>query len=62
MHTVAVADLPHPPAVEGSRDVKDYWWHLDAVPSHAWNRWRYHHPQAVPAARAAWIGCPSVGR
>jgi hypothetical protein len=27
-------------------DVKDYWWYLDAVPSHAWNRWRYHYPQA----------------
>ena len=30
-------------------DVKEYWWYLDAVPSHAWNRWRYHYPQgAVP--------------
>ena len=27
-------------------DVKDYWWYLDAIPSHAWNRWRYHYPQA----------------
>ena len=26
-------------------DVKDYWWYLDAIPSHAWNRWRYHYPQ-----------------
>jgi hypothetical protein len=26
-------------------DVKDYWWYLDSVPSHAWNRWRYHYPQ-----------------
>jgi hypothetical protein len=26
-------------------DVKDYWWYLDALPSHAWNRWRYHYPQ-----------------
>jgi hypothetical protein len=26
-------------------DVKDYWWFLDAVPSHAWNTWRYHYPQ-----------------
>jgi hypothetical protein len=26
-------------------DVKEYWWFLDAVPSHAWNRWRYHYPQ-----------------
>ncbi len=27
-------------------DVKEYWWFLDAVPSHAWLRWRYHYPQA----------------
>jgi hypothetical protein len=26
-------------------DVKEYWWFLDAVPSHAWNSWRYHYPQ-----------------
>jgi len=26
-------------------DVKEYWWYLDAVPSHGWNRWRYHYPQ-----------------
>ena len=26
-------------------DVKEYWWYLDAVPSHAWNTWRYHYPQ-----------------
>jgi hypothetical protein len=28
-------------------DVKEYWWYLDAVPSHAWNQWRYHYPQAA---------------
>ena len=28
-------------------DVKDYWWYLDTVPSHAWNRWRYHYPHAA---------------
>ena len=28
-------------------DVKEYWWYLDNVPSHAWNRWRYHYPQAA---------------
>jgi len=28
-------------------DVKEHWWYLDAVPSHAWNRWRYHYPQAA---------------
>ncbi|WP_208103793.1 MGH1-like glycoside hydrolase domain-containing protein [Mycolicibacterium sp. CBMA 226] len=26
-------------------DVKEYWWYLDAVPSHALNHWRYHYPQ-----------------
>ncbi len=26
-------------------DVKEYWWYLDALPSHAWNAWRYHYPQ-----------------
>src|SRR5919202_540586 len=25
-------------------DAKEYWWFVDAVPSHAWNRWRYHYP------------------
>ncbi len=28
-------------------DAKDYWWYLDATPSHAWMRWRYHYPQAA---------------
>jgi hypothetical protein len=28
-------------------DVKDYWWYLDTVPSHSWNRWRYHYPHAA---------------
>ncbi|HEY6311282.1 MAG TPA: hypothetical protein VIY52_10825 [Streptosporangiaceae bacterium] len=28
-------------------DVKEHWWYLDAIPSHAWNRWRYHYPQAA---------------
>jgi hypothetical protein len=27
-------------------DVKEYWWYLDSVPSHRWNKWRYHYPQA----------------
>ncbi|HVN50560.1 MAG TPA: hypothetical protein VMT43_03960, partial [Acidimicrobiales bacterium] len=26
-------------------DVKECYWYLDAVPSHAWLRWRYHYPQ-----------------
>ncbi len=26
-------------------DAKEYWWYLDSIPSHAWNRWRYHYPQ-----------------
>ena len=33
-------------------DVKEYWWYLDALPSSAWLRWRYHYPQArVPVRR-----------
>lgn len=28
-------------------DVKEYWWYLDATPSHSWNTWRYHYPQAA---------------
>jgi hypothetical protein len=28
-------------------DVKDYWWYLDATPTHSWMRWRYHYPQAA---------------
>ena len=28
-------------------DVKEYWWYLDALPSHAWNRWRYHYPHSA---------------
>ena len=28
-------------------DVKEYWWYLDALPSHAYLRWRYHYPQAA---------------
>jgi hypothetical protein len=28
-------------------DVKEHWWYLDSIPSHAWNRWRYHYPQAA---------------
>ena len=32
-------------------DAKDYWWYLDALPSHALLRWRYHYPQqAFPYA------------
>ena len=27
-------------------DVKEHWWYTDAVPSHAWNTWVYHYPQA----------------
>jgi Glycosyl hydrolase family 63 C-terminal domain len=28
-------------------DAKEYWWYLDATPSHSWNRWRYHYPHAA---------------
>ncbi|HEV8459402.1 MAG TPA: hypothetical protein VGQ38_01730 [Gaiellaceae bacterium] len=26
-------------------DVKEYWWYLEGLPSHALLRWRYHYPQ-----------------
>jgi hypothetical protein len=33
-------------------DVKEYWWYLEGLPSHALLRWRYHYPQAeFPYAR-----------
>ena len=28
-------------------DVKEYWWYLEGLPSHALLRWRYHYPQAA---------------
>ncbi len=28
-------------------DVKEYWWYLDATPTHSHMRWRYHYPQAA---------------
>ena len=28
-------------------DAKEYWWYLDATPSHSWLRWRYHYPQGA---------------
>ena len=28
-------------------DVKEYWWYLDATPTHSYLRWRYHYPQAA---------------
>ena len=34
------------PANHGE-DAKEYWWYLGALPSHAWNRWRYHYPQSA---------------
>ncbi len=27
-------------------DVKEYWWYRDGTPTHSWNTWRYHYPQA----------------
>jgi hypothetical protein len=30
-----------PPEGNHGEDVKDYWWYLDTVLSHAWNRWRH---------------------
>jgi hypothetical protein len=28
-------------------DVKEYWWYLEGLPSHALLNWRYHYPQAA---------------
>ncbi|WP_433041563.1 MGH1-like glycoside hydrolase domain-containing protein [Dactylosporangium sp. CS-033363] len=28
-------------------DAKEYWWYLDATPSHSRLKWRYHYPQAA---------------
>lgn len=28
-------------------DVKEYWWYLDSTPTHSFNTWRYHYPQAA---------------
>jgi hypothetical protein len=28
-------------------DVKEYWWYLEGLPSHALLRWRYHYPQVA---------------
>jgi len=48
-------------------DAKEHWWYLDAVPSHAWNRWRYHYPQqssptpiSLPRTPAATAPNPST--
>ena len=41
-------------------DVKEYWWYLDAVPSHAWNRWRYHYPQGRTRIRTCSMTQESV--
>jgi Glycosyl hydrolase family 63 C-terminal domain len=27
-------------------DAKEYWWFLDATPTHSWLRWKYMYPQA----------------
>ncbi|WP_411285864.1 MGH1-like glycoside hydrolase domain-containing protein [Lapillicoccus sp.] len=28
-------------------DVKEYWWHVDATPTHSWAEWLYRYPQAA---------------
>jgi hypothetical protein len=33
-------------------DAKECWWYLDATPTHSWQRWRYHYPQAEFPYRA----------
>ena len=42
-------------------DVKEYWWYLDGVPSHAWNRWRYHYPAGGVPVRGAAHGRTAAG-
>jgi hypothetical protein len=27
-------------------DAKEYWWYLDGTPTHSFQRWRHHYPQA----------------
>ena len=34
-------------------DVKEYWWYLEGLPSHALLRWRYHYPQVAFPVRAS---------
>ena len=34
-------------------DVKEYWWYLEGLPSHALLQWRYHYPQARVPVRPA---------
>ncbi len=34
-------------------DVKEYWWHLDAIPTHSWAQSLYRYPQSVSLRRAA---------
>jgi hypothetical protein len=35
-------------------DAKEYWWYLDAVPSHAWNRWRCPEADVLHVLPTAW--------
>jgi hypothetical protein len=41
-----VFGLTNPQGNHGE-DAKEYWWYLDATPSHSWLRWRYHYPQGA---------------
>ena len=34
-------------------DVKEYWWYLEGLPSHALLHWRYHYPQVGLPLRAS---------
>lgn len=43
-------------------DVKEVWWHVDAVPSHAWLRARYHYPQAAFPYAALVTAAAAAGR
>jgi hypothetical protein len=41
-----VFGLTNPQGNHGE-DAKEYWWYLDATPTHSWMRWRYVYPQAA---------------
>ncbi len=43
-------------------DVKEYWWYLDATPTHSFMRWRYHYPQSAYPYQALLDANRSRGR
>ena len=43
-------------------DVKEYWWHLDATPTHSWAQYLYRYPQAAFPYAALRAGNAARGR